>query len=139
MKAGRNDPCPCGSGKKYKKCCLSWTFAETGREESIREKLVQDLLKLFKKSYQGKLDDARLIFWGDFVPEKHLSDATVQLANINFWEWVVYDYLVDEENDKTLIDLYMESNRRLSPDEHRILTMMKNSVISLYEVQEVFP
>lgn len=22
MKAGRNDPCPCGSGKKYKKCCM---------------------------------------------------------------------------------------------------------------------
>ncbi len=22
-KIGRNDPCPCGSGKKYKKCCLS--------------------------------------------------------------------------------------------------------------------
>jgi uncharacterized protein YecA (UPF0149 family) len=20
--AGRNDPCPCGSGKKYKRCCL---------------------------------------------------------------------------------------------------------------------
>ena len=20
--AGRNDPCPCGSGKKHKKCCL---------------------------------------------------------------------------------------------------------------------
>jgi uncharacterized protein YecA (UPF0149 family) len=22
MKIGRNLPCPCGSGKKYKKCCL---------------------------------------------------------------------------------------------------------------------
>ncbi|WP_202943861.1 SEC-C metal-binding domain-containing protein [Natranaerobius thermophilus] len=22
-KIGRNEPCPCGSGKKYKKCCLS--------------------------------------------------------------------------------------------------------------------
>jgi hypothetical protein len=22
MKIGRNDPCPCGSGKKYKKCCF---------------------------------------------------------------------------------------------------------------------
>ncbi|HLD77418.1 MAG TPA: SEC-C metal-binding domain-containing protein [archaeon] len=22
QKVGRNDPCPCGSGKKYKKCCL---------------------------------------------------------------------------------------------------------------------
>ncbi len=21
-KIGRNDPCPCGSGKKYKKCCI---------------------------------------------------------------------------------------------------------------------
>lgn len=23
---GRNDPCPCGSGKKYKKCCIGSTF-----------------------------------------------------------------------------------------------------------------
>jgi len=22
-KTGRNDPCPCGSGKKYKKCCAN--------------------------------------------------------------------------------------------------------------------
>lgn len=22
QRLGRNDPCPCGSGKKYKKCCL---------------------------------------------------------------------------------------------------------------------
>ena len=22
-KVGRNDPCPCGSGKKYKQCCLA--------------------------------------------------------------------------------------------------------------------
>ena len=22
VKPGRNDPCPCGSGKKYKRCCL---------------------------------------------------------------------------------------------------------------------
>jgi uncharacterized protein YecA (UPF0149 family) len=21
FKVGRNDPCPCGSGKKYKRCC----------------------------------------------------------------------------------------------------------------------
>ncbi|VFS66460.1 Predicted metal-binding protein related to the C-terminal domain of SecA [Kluyvera cryocrescens] len=23
QKVGRNDPCPCGSGKKYKQCCLA--------------------------------------------------------------------------------------------------------------------
>jgi len=26
-KIGRNDPCLCGSGKKYKKCCLGTTAA----------------------------------------------------------------------------------------------------------------
>jgi len=28
-KVGRNDPCPCGSGKKYKKCCLEKEEART--------------------------------------------------------------------------------------------------------------
>ncbi len=23
MKVGRNDPCPCGSGEKYKRCCAT--------------------------------------------------------------------------------------------------------------------
>ncbi len=35
MTPGRNDPCPCGSGKKYKKCCLgtaSQTPGPTGPE-----------------------------------------------------------------------------------------------------------
>jgi precorrin-6B methylase 2 len=31
-KTGRNDPCPCGSGKKYKKCCA---LKESAAEETI--------------------------------------------------------------------------------------------------------
>ena len=27
-KVGPNDPCPCGSGKKYKKCCRDKDIAE---------------------------------------------------------------------------------------------------------------
>jgi len=30
LKVGRNDPCPCGSGKKYKKCCLVKEEANAG-------------------------------------------------------------------------------------------------------------
>lgn len=29
-KVGRNDPCPCGSGRKFKKCCLLDEFERTG-------------------------------------------------------------------------------------------------------------
>jgi hypothetical protein len=29
---GRNDPCPCGSGKKYKKCCLNLSQGRQGHQ-----------------------------------------------------------------------------------------------------------
>ncbi len=37
-KAGRNDPCPCGSGKKFKKCCL-----KTLEEWELRSERYADL------------------------------------------------------------------------------------------------
>jgi len=33
-KIGRNDPCPCGSGRKYKQCCLRRDVTQAGRERS---------------------------------------------------------------------------------------------------------
>src|SRR3989304_8730554 len=39
-KTGRNDPCPCGSGKKYKKCCMSGQATKTllpGAQEIAEE------------------------------------------------------------------------------------------------------
>ena len=34
-KVGRNDPCPCGSGRKYKRCCLDGGAAEAGRTGDV--------------------------------------------------------------------------------------------------------
>jgi len=34
-KVGRNDPCPCGSGKKYKKCCLPEEQQKKVRQRSV--------------------------------------------------------------------------------------------------------
>ena len=31
MKPGRNDPCCCGSGKKFKRCCLRREGRQCGR------------------------------------------------------------------------------------------------------------
>lgn len=39
MKIGRNDPCPCGSGKKYKKCCMNkGIFEQTNRQTTQHER-----------------------------------------------------------------------------------------------------
>ena len=39
-KISRNAPCPCGSGKKYKKCCLSRKEAEALEQRRILEQNV---------------------------------------------------------------------------------------------------
>jgi len=38
MKPGRNSPCPCGSGKKYKKCCLEKDEAQARSEAEAASK-----------------------------------------------------------------------------------------------------
>ena len=46
-KVGRNDPCPCGSGKKYKKCCI-WFFPDCNISQFTRNLLYENFWKKFK-------------------------------------------------------------------------------------------
>ena len=43
-KPGRNDPCPCGSGNKYKKCCLAKEEA-VAREQLVKAQAPRDTLR----------------------------------------------------------------------------------------------
>ena len=36
-KIGRNELCPCGSGKKYKKCCIGKEIKEVEIDESTQD------------------------------------------------------------------------------------------------------
>jgi hypothetical protein len=139
MKTGRNEPCPCGSGKKYKKCCLADSFVQIGREETVRKRLVDNLLEFYNRNYRNTIEEAHVMFWDDFVPKEYLDGHALDIAYQNFFEWICFDFIIDPDKSKTLIDLYMDQNSKLTRDEHAVLTKMKNSCISLYEVQEVFP
>jgi tetratricopeptide (TPR) repeat protein len=48
VKAGRNDPCPCGSGKKHKHCCYQKLVA-TGKAPSTgpKQSKIKELIDLF--------------------------------------------------------------------------------------------
>jgi len=61
-KVGRNDPCPCGSGKKYKKCCLRKTL----KNENISEK---SSLKNSNIRLKGKTDIEAIRKAGHLVME----------------------------------------------------------------------
>lgn len=41
QKIGRNDPCPCGSGKKYKKCCGKLFRVKISRHIGIGRRLTE--------------------------------------------------------------------------------------------------
>lgn len=64
MKIGRNDPCPCGSGKKYKHCCLNKLYLneydqirnvvhQSGYNDEIAETLCQLLRYMKDKNWIG--------------------------------------------------------------------------------------
>lgn len=57
--AGRNEPCPCGSGKKYKKCCgakeaVSITHVLENEMDDLQKKLLHFALNNFEEDvYKG--------------------------------------------------------------------------------------
>jgi tetratricopeptide (TPR) repeat protein len=64
-KIGRNDPCPCGSGKKYKKCCLARDEARIAAQtqrpepEAATPTLVEDPLDELSNSVVDLIEQKR--------------------------------------------------------------------------------
>lgn len=67
-KPGRNDRCPCGSGKKYKSCCLTkdeaaererLTTAQTARDERAAKK--RQSLSELREAMLAKLSSAEML------------------------------------------------------------------------------
>lgn len=46
---GRNDPCPCGSGKKYKACC--WNKEKPGAKKQFSAKLLSGKVNLIERAF----------------------------------------------------------------------------------------
>ena len=133
-KTGRNDPCPCGSGEKYKKCCLPKSTEAAGLEGSLNGKLANALMKFCKRNFTDELGEAYYEFWGDFDPEEKLPESHRWMGEINFWEWVVFDWRPYADDENTMIERFMENAKGLSGLDLQVLRKMNDSVISLYEV-----
>ncbi|MBV8211035.1 MAG: tetratricopeptide repeat protein [Burkholderiaceae bacterium] len=62
-KLGRNDPCPCGSGRKYKQCCLSGPAAPRAAGTGVsRESLETDVERGNLLQDQGRFEEALACF-----------------------------------------------------------------------------
>ena len=64
-KVGRNDPCPCGSGKKYKKCCE----ARLGPKRHFQASVISS-----GKGVEGKATKISTDFFSKPLPSPRKAD-----------------------------------------------------------------
>lgn len=72
INVGRNDPCPCGSGKKYKKCCMG--REETGPLNAEAEDIFADLHQALEGHVFDSLEDAQ-VFCEGFIRQRNQAPA----------------------------------------------------------------
>lgn len=83
MKVGRNDPCPCGSGKKYKACCLA-------KQETVQ---TADYMWQKMRMTEGELIERLL----DYAGESYGADVLFEAWN-DFTCWT------DDEIDESELE-----------------------------------
>lgn len=103
MKPGRNDPCTCGSGKKYKQCCLKTEQAQPDDEflwRRIRRAIEGSPMRMleFAGVHFGK--EALPEAWGDFMPhwedEEEDEPFTMDTPHMPvFMPWFFYEWQPD--------------------------------------------
>lgn len=120
---GRNDPCPCGSGKKYKNCCLRQKRVEasrrtnlSGQEATLFGELVRFILQ---PRFAGELLEATAVFWRGRYPAEVLRTLE-EHEQRRFLEWFIFDRPFGEER-RRIIDLFLEKEGMRYPEQERAL------------------
>ena len=132
----RNDPCPCGSGKKYKKCCLNKVRAE--QQESVKKNRKEE--EKNQKKDKGILNpDTVLDRLLDDLPEEKDKDYIIEELNeeenkiVNDW-WKEYK----EMDDLLIISEHIETFMQQHPKlliylelEHDVLFELGNGYLEI--------
>jgi len=146
-KPGRNSPCPCGSGKKYKVCCLSKDETR-GREERApdraAEKALTWLLNHHGEQVHGAIENVYCAVLEDAQLEevRDLPGELFQMFQINSLEWVLSEGETepeDEEVPRRFMSLILDEGPELEPSERRYLELLGSSFLDLYEVVDSEP
>jgi hypothetical protein len=151
-KAGRNDPCPCGSGKKYKRCCLVTKQAEQEvpdtpwrRQHEASQRLTSELMRFVKSGFADSLQDA----WEDYNQESFPEDLDRFPGEEQiFLPYFLFDWDPERRPRRRaksrkpgiVAQAFMEERmKRLGNLELAILHLSLATPISFYEVLGVEP
>jgi len=141
MAPKRNDPCPCGSGKKYKHCCMPKDEASR-LEKLLWERAYRSLRTELvgfaqEETFAAAVVEGLKTLWGDYYrPE------TLELMNedeaLLFFDWFAFDHRWGEEGQR-LIERFAASEPDYLDERERELLegWLDAPPGSAYQVQEV--
>ncbi len=125
-KIGRNDPCSCGSGKKYKKCCLS-EHARIKRAAPILKSKIDDFSNL--ERFKQDIKDCVSLFLSDI----EIPDEFIQMR---VHDWFIFNYTLS--TGKTILQTFIEETaNQLSDDEREILEEWKETIYGVFQVTKI--
>ena len=134
---GRNELCPCGSGKKHKKCCLH----KNQSVEIVRNKVLY--AKGLYKNMENKVYEysKSIGFNADredcmkkFYNSKETNDNIDKLYN----SYLIYDY--KNSQGKTIVNEFSESNKlTFNKNQRDIISSLMKSNISIFKVEDKSP
>lgn len=106
-KPGRNDPCYCGSGLKYKKCHMKEDQAAEKERSHVQRAagfIRRDLLKFARdERFAEDFAQALPLYWNDYYDAANAEQMS-QPEALRFFDWFVFDYTLAD--GKRLIELY---------------------------------
>jgi hypothetical protein len=143
---GRNEPCPCGSGQKYKRCCYEKDRAESSRARDAHS-AVDIALAFLYDNYPDEIDDAiDHGFLGGLEEDEYerlegLSPEMLTEIDVNIGEWLLTDAVLQFEGETVpALDLVLGPDGPLLPQNGRDwLAAAAERPLSLYDVIGVAP
>lgn len=102
-KIGRNDPCPCGSGKKYKFCCMNKPKEPVDEIETLeeRQKWLEDY------PYVGNERKAGRVYLEDYYDRKSIDIDRLLYLGLMQRPGLIWNRDEDKENRRTREYLYL--------------------------------
>ena len=143
----RNDPCPCGSGRKYKKCCLVRQQDESRREAAARsarerrDEVVGHALEWLGRHHHDALFAAFAEFESAAVDDgRPLSESDDEYLKMQALEWALAEGVTEiEGREVRLRDLVLEAEIVLEADQRRWLERATEEPLRLWKVVGVRP
>ena len=127
MKIGRNEPCPCGSGKKYKKCCFG--------KERIMELKSGEELPLYKTIVSDS-EGSKIIFVSRKKPNNNFEFISVL---VDEWKMGLKDCYGSFNATKSDILNIINKTSFINSDINKCKKLVKRGLIIAKEVGTMVP